>query len=337
MNEILNRQAFEPGEAADGRLSAAALDRLFREARTHNGWLEKAVPHALLEEAVELAKLGPTAVNASPFRVVFVETAEAKARLKPTLSPGNVDKTMAAPVTAIVGHDLTFYDHLPRLFPHADVRPMFADNETMANHIAVQNGTLQLAYFILALRALGLDTRTRWAASTRTRSTRSSSPGRRRARTCWSTSATATTASCSRAARASPSTRSPPTRNQSRAVRPSARRTDSIPALNASAISLSPPRYPHFPHVAVLAVSPAGDLQHHLLTAKDQPSSAGQVERPRLVLPRTAPVGRTKVRRNRVPPRRHLETVREAAAMRHRVSGKGGPGRALKSRTRVAG
>lgn len=158
MNEILNRQAFEPGEAADGRLSAAALDRLFREARTHNGWLEKAVPHALLEEAVELAKLGPTAVNASPFRVVFVETAEAKARLKPTLSPGNVDKTMAAPVTAIVGHDLTFYDHLPRLFPHADVRPMFADNETMANHIAVQNGTLQLAYFILALRALGLDT-----------------------------------------------------------------------------------------------------------------------------------------------------------------------------------
>ncbi len=154
MNQIANHQAFE----TDERLGAAALDRLFRQARTHNGWLEKPVPHALIEEAVELAKLGPTAVNASPFRVVFVETPEAKARLKPTLSPGNVDKTMAAPVTAIVGHDLTFYDHLPRLFPHADVRPMFADNESVATHTAVQNGTLQVAYFILALRAVGLDT-----------------------------------------------------------------------------------------------------------------------------------------------------------------------------------
>ena len=81
-----------------------------------------------------------------------------KARLKPALSAGNVDKTMAAPVTAIVGHDLAFYDHLPRLFPHADVRPMFADNEAAATHTAVQNGTLQLGYFILALRSLGLDT-----------------------------------------------------------------------------------------------------------------------------------------------------------------------------------
>ena len=119
MNQIANHKVFKPTDVVDGRLSAAALDRLFREARTHNGWLEKPVSHALLEEAVDLAKLGPTAVNASPFRVVFVETEEAKARLRPALSPGNVDKTMAAPVTAIVAHDLAFYDHLPRLFPHA--------------------------------------------------------------------------------------------------------------------------------------------------------------------------------------------------------------------------
>jgi len=155
MNQILNRKAFEP---ADDRLSARALDQLFREARTHNGWLDQPVPHALLEEAVELAKLGPTAINASPFRIVFVETEAAKARLKPALSAGNVEKTMAAPVTAIVGYDLAFYEQLPRLFPHANLRPMFADNEATATQTAVQNGTLQLAYFILALRALGLDT-----------------------------------------------------------------------------------------------------------------------------------------------------------------------------------
>jgi 3-hydroxypropanoate dehydrogenase len=158
MNQIVNQRTLEASVAANGRLSAKALNQLFREARTHNGWLATPVPHTLLEEAVDLAKLGPTAVNASPFRVVFVETEEAKARLKPALSEGNVDKTMAAPVTAIVGHDLAFYDHLPRLFSHADVRPMFADNEAVAAHTATQNGTLQLAYLILALRALGLDT-----------------------------------------------------------------------------------------------------------------------------------------------------------------------------------
>jgi 3-hydroxypropanoate dehydrogenase len=156
MNQIVKQRAFDVGDA--GRLDAEALDRLFRTARTHNAWLDKPVPHALLEEAVDLAKLGPTAVNASPFRVLFVETPDAKARLKPALSPGNVDKTMAAPVTAIVGHDLAFYEHLPRLFPHMDVRPMFADNKVVAAQTAAQNGTLQLAYFILALRALGLDT-----------------------------------------------------------------------------------------------------------------------------------------------------------------------------------
>ena len=158
MNQIANQRVFETAAPADGRLSAEALDQLFRQARTHNGWLDTPVPHTLLEEAVDLAKLGPTAVNASPFRVVFVETEEAKARLKPALSPGNVEKTMLAPVTAIVGHDLAFHDHLPRLFPHMDVRPMFANDAAAAAHTANQNGTLQLAYLILALRAVGLDT-----------------------------------------------------------------------------------------------------------------------------------------------------------------------------------
>ena len=158
MNQIASQGGFETAAPADGRLDAAALDRLFREARTHSGWLDKPVSHELLEEAVELAKFGPTLVNASPFRVIFVETEEAKARLKPALSPGNVDKTMLAPVTAIVAHDLAFHDHLPRLFPHRDVRPMFANNQAVATTAAVQNGTLQLAYLILALRAVGLDT-----------------------------------------------------------------------------------------------------------------------------------------------------------------------------------
>lgn len=155
MNQIASQQTFDTDV---GRLNDEALNQLFRDARTHNGWLDRPVSHALIEEAVDLAKMGPTAVNVSPFRIVFVETPEGKARLKPTLSPGNVEKTMAAPATAIVGYDLAFHDHLPRLFPHADVRPMFAQNEALAAHTAVQSGTLQLAYLILALRAVGLDT-----------------------------------------------------------------------------------------------------------------------------------------------------------------------------------
>jgi 3-hydroxypropanoate dehydrogenase len=139
------------------RLDEATLDQLFREARTHNAWLDQPVPRALLEEAVDLAKMAPTALNAQPARFVFVESADAKARLKPALSPGNVDKTMAAPVTAILAHDTAFHDHLPRLFPHADVRPMFANNAEAAKSTARENATLQAAYFILALRSLGLD------------------------------------------------------------------------------------------------------------------------------------------------------------------------------------
>lgn len=158
MNQIVNARAFDDSAVFHGGVDADALDTLFRNARTHNGWQARPVPHHLLEEAVNLAKMGPTAVNASPFRIVFVESDEAKERLRPALSPGNLDKTMSAPVTAIVGYDTAFFEHLPRLFPHMDLKAYFANDPAGANHTAFLNGTLQLAYFILALRAVGLDT-----------------------------------------------------------------------------------------------------------------------------------------------------------------------------------
>jgi 3-hydroxypropanoate dehydrogenase len=139
-------------------LDAGAMDLLFREARTHNGWQDRPVPEALLKEAVDLMKFAPTAVNSSPLRIVFVRSAEAKAKLKEALAPGNVDKTMAAPVTAILGYDRSFFEHLPRLFPHADAKAWFAGNEAFATDTAYRNGTLQAGYFLLALRGLGLDT-----------------------------------------------------------------------------------------------------------------------------------------------------------------------------------
>jgi len=152
----LFRKQATPDVASE--LDARALDQLFRKARTHNGWRPIEVPDTLLEEAVELAKMGPTSANASPLRIVFVRSQEAKLRLKPALMPANVDKTMAAPVTAIAAHDTQFYELLPRLFPHADAKAWFIGNEAFANDTAYKNGTLQVAYFLMALRALGLDT-----------------------------------------------------------------------------------------------------------------------------------------------------------------------------------
>jgi 3-hydroxypropanoate dehydrogenase len=134
-----------------------SLDVLFRTARTHNGWEDKPVPASLLGAVFELAKMPPTSANCSPMRLVFVTTPEGKARLKPALSQGNLDKTMAAPVTAIVANDSRFYDELPKLFPHADARSWFAGNEQVCAVTAMRNGTLQGAYLILAARALGLD------------------------------------------------------------------------------------------------------------------------------------------------------------------------------------
>jgi 3-hydroxypropanoate dehydrogenase len=138
-------------------LSAEALAKLFTEARTHNGWIDRPVPDALLEQAVALAEWGPTSANCCPARFVFVRSPEAKARLAPCLAPGNLDKTMVAPATAIVAHDLAFYEHLPRLYPATDARAWFAGNDALIETTAFRNGTLQGAYLMLALRALGLD------------------------------------------------------------------------------------------------------------------------------------------------------------------------------------
>ena len=140
------------------RLDPAAMKQLFLDARTHNKWLPKEVPDGLLKELVDVMKMGPTSVNCSPARIVFVKSKGAKERLKPFLSPGNVDKTMSAPVTAIVGHDMRFYDHLGKLFPHADVKPWFVGKDEHIGMTAFRNGTLQGGYFIMAARALGLDT-----------------------------------------------------------------------------------------------------------------------------------------------------------------------------------
>ncbi|AXF16577.1 malonic semialdehyde reductase [Paraburkholderia caledonica] len=138
-------------------LSDQAFDQLFREARTYSAWQLKSVDDALLEQLVELTLLGPTSANSSPGRFVFVKSPAAKEKLRPALSPGNVDKTMAAPVTVIVGMDMAFYEHLPKLFPHADARSWFAGNDTAIADTAFRNSTLQGGYLILAARALGLD------------------------------------------------------------------------------------------------------------------------------------------------------------------------------------
>ncbi|AHB48275.1 malonic semialdehyde reductase [Hyphomicrobium nitrativorans NL23] len=139
-------------------LDDAALAQLFLEARTHNAWQQKDVPDSLLVRLVDVLKMGPTSANCSPARFVFVKSAEAKERLKPFLSAGNLEKTMTAPVTAIIGNDLEFYEHLPKLFPHTDAKSWFTGKPEHARETAFRNGTLQGAYLILAARALGLDT-----------------------------------------------------------------------------------------------------------------------------------------------------------------------------------
>ena len=139
------------------RLDPAALKQLFLDARTQNKWQAKEVPDSLLKELVDVMKMAPTSANCSPARLIFVKSPEAKARLKPLLAPGNVDKTMAAPVTAIVGHDMAFYEYLPKLFPHADAKSWFVGKPEHIGMTAFRNGSLQGAYLILAARALGLD------------------------------------------------------------------------------------------------------------------------------------------------------------------------------------
>jgi 3-hydroxypropanoate dehydrogenase len=138
-------------------LDPAALDTLFHAARTHNKWTDAPVSDDELHKIYEALRMGPTSANCSPARFLFLRSPEAKERLRPALSAGNLEKTMTAPVTVIVAHDPAFYDLLPRLFPHADARVWFNANAALAEETAFRNGTLQGAYLMLAARALGLD------------------------------------------------------------------------------------------------------------------------------------------------------------------------------------
>lgn len=136
------------------RMNEAALKQLFLDARTHRTWLPRDVPDSALREVVDLMKMSPTANNSLPARIVFLKSRTAKERLKPHLTPGNVDKTMAAPATAIIAYDLSFHAHPPK---GQDPLPGFADDPAKAQTMAFRNGTLQGGYFILAARAVGLD------------------------------------------------------------------------------------------------------------------------------------------------------------------------------------
>lgn len=139
-------------------LSDEALDQVFRSARSFSSWLERPVSDDTLHRLYDLMKWGPTSANGSPARILFLRTPEARQRLIPALSPTNVEKVRTAPVTAIVGYDLRFYDHLPKLFPHAPgYRDVFAQSPELAEVTARRNSSLQGAYLIIAARALGLD------------------------------------------------------------------------------------------------------------------------------------------------------------------------------------
>ena len=134
-----------------------AQDILFNNARTHSAWLDKKIDIALLHQLYDLVKMAPTSANCSPLRIIFITTDEARQKLKPYLMEGNVDKTMTAPVTAVLATDYHFYDHLPFLFPHTDAKAWFAGNQPLIDATAFRNASLQVGYFIMAARALGLD------------------------------------------------------------------------------------------------------------------------------------------------------------------------------------
>lgn len=139
-------------------LSDSALDQLFRTARTYNGYLDKAVSEAQLHAIWDLMKFGPTSANCLPARIIWCTSDAAKQKLAALAMPANAEKILTAPVTAIIGMDLEFYENLPELFPHTDARSWFVGNDELAKATAFRNSSLQGAYFILAARALGLDT-----------------------------------------------------------------------------------------------------------------------------------------------------------------------------------
>lgn len=138
-------------------LSDAALDQIFRAARTYKTWRQAEVGDVLLQAVYDLAKMGPTSANGCPLRITFLRSREAKEQLRPALSAGNVEQTMAAPVTAILAYDIEFYEQLPKLAPHTDARSWFAGKTKSIEETVMRNGSLQGAYFMIAARALGLD------------------------------------------------------------------------------------------------------------------------------------------------------------------------------------
>jgi 3-hydroxypropanoate dehydrogenase len=139
-------------------LADDALDQLFRQARTHSAWLDIPVSDETLRELYELMRWAPTSANSNPARILFIRSAEAKQRLVPALAPANVDKVLSAPVTAIVAYDLTFFEKLPKLFPHNPrIRDLYARSPDLVEATARRNSSLQGAYLILAARSLGLD------------------------------------------------------------------------------------------------------------------------------------------------------------------------------------
>jgi len=138
-------------------LDNAALEILFHQARSHNGWLDKPVTDQQLHQIYDLMKWGPTSANCSPARIVFVRSAEAKDKLVACMAPGNVQKTKTSPVVAVIGMDMEFYEKLPQLFPHADAKSWFAGNQDLIDTTAFRNSSLQGGYLIMAARALGLD------------------------------------------------------------------------------------------------------------------------------------------------------------------------------------
>jgi 3-hydroxypropanoate dehydrogenase len=140
-------------------IAKECLDQIFLEARTYNSWLDTPVTDDMLRRVADLMKIGPTSANQSPARILFLRSPEAKKRLEPFLSEGNREKTMSAPVCAIIGYDTKFYEHLPKLFPHnLSAKSWFEGKPEVIETSAFRNGTLQGAYFIIAARALGLDT-----------------------------------------------------------------------------------------------------------------------------------------------------------------------------------
>ena len=136
---------------------AIPLEQLFHNGRSHNAWLDKPVGDEILKKLYEAMEWGPTAVNCLPSRILFVKQGPEREKLLTAMAPGNVDKTRAAPITAVLAYDKEFYEKLPKLFTHMDAKPWYANNEALATETAIYNSALQHGYFIIAARALGLD------------------------------------------------------------------------------------------------------------------------------------------------------------------------------------